>query len=266
MIAPQPMVAPKFPPSVNGGGRPRRRTSAQRPSTMLAKPTRQEIRPGPPVTGRPGGRVGSQTKRATGHARDRHGTGIRPPQPRRDAARRPEGDGRERQAPRPTPGHDPPGSSRATGGPPAGRRRGAEVARREDRAPACARMSRTALPWDGPRSGARGGWGSKDRSRRPAPRPSTARSTPPPAGARPATGARASMSGKGDRLDDAPMEGAFGSLETGLVQRTRLRSRRGAKAALFDYIALFHNRRRRSIIGCRTPGQARIDMTPAIAA
>lgn len=89
---------------------------------------------------------------------------------------------------------------------------------------------------------------------------------PPPAGARPAAGARASMSGKGDRLDDAPMEGAFGSLETGLVQRTRLRSRRGAKAALFDYIALFHNRRRRSIIGCRTPGQARIDMTPAIAA
>ena len=74
--------------------------------------------------------------------------------------------------------------------------------------------------------------------------------------------ARASMSGKGNCLDNAPMESFFGSLKTELVHRARFRSRREAKAALFEYIAIFYNRQRRhSSIGYRTPEQARIDMT-----
>jgi transposase InsO family protein len=82
-----------------------------------------------------------------------------------------------------------------------------------------------------------------------------------------AHGARASMSGKGNCLDNAPMESFFDSLKTELVHRTRFRSRREAKAALFEYIAIFYNRRRRhSSIGYRTPEQARVDMIRAIAA
>lgn len=76
-----------------------------------------------------------------------------------------------------------------------------------------------------------------------------------------AHGARASMSGKGNCLDNAPMESVFGSLKTELVHRTRFPSRREAKAARFEYIAIFYNRRRRHpSIGDRTPEQARIDM------
>jgi transposase InsO family protein len=82
-----------------------------------------------------------------------------------------------------------------------------------------------------------------------------------------AHGARASMSGKGNCLDNAPMESFFGSLKTELVHRTRFHSRREAKAALFEYIAIFYNRRRRhSSIGYRTPEQARVDMIRAMAA
>ena len=82
-----------------------------------------------------------------------------------------------------------------------------------------------------------------------------------------AHGARASMSGKGNCLDNAPMESFFGSLKTELVHRTRFHSRREAKAALFEYIAIFYNRRRRhSSIGYRTPEQARLDMIRAMAA
>lgn len=79
--------------------------------------------------------------------------------------------------------------------------------------------------------------------------------------------ADASMSRKGNCLDNAPMESFFGSLKNELVHRTRFRSRREAKAALFEYIAIFYNRQRRhSSIGYRTPEQARIDMTAAMAA
>ncbi len=82
-----------------------------------------------------------------------------------------------------------------------------------------------------------------------------------------AHGARASMSGKGNCLDNAPMESFFGSLKTELVHRTRFASRREAKAGLFEYIAIFYNRQRRhSSIAYRTPEQARIDMTRAMAA
>jgi putative transposase len=74
-------------------------------------------------------------------------------------------------------------------------------------------------------------------------------------------GLRASMSRKGDCYDNAPMESFFSSLKTELVHRTRFRTRREAKAALFEYIEIFYNRRRRhSAIGYRTPVQAHADM------
>ena len=63
------------------------------------------------------------------------------------------------------------------------------------------------------------------------------------------------MSRKGNCLDNAPMESFFGSLKTELVHRTRFSTRREAKAALFEYIEIFYNQRRRhSSIGYRTPG------------
>ena len=80
-------------------------------------------------------------------------------------------------------------------------------------------------------------------------------------------GIKASMSRKGNCLDNAPMESFFGSLKTELVHRTRFSTRREAKAALFEYIEIFYNQRRRySSIGYRTPAQARRDMTIAQAA
>ena len=82
-----------------------------------------------------------------------------------------------------------------------------------------------------------------------------------------ANGIKASMSRKGNCLDNAPMESFFGALKTELVHRTRFRTRREAKAALFEYIEVFYNRQRRhSSVGYRTPAQARIDMTMANAA
>ena len=77
-------------------------------------------------------------------------------------------------------------------------------------------------------------------------------------------GIKASMSRKGNCLDNAPMESFFGSLKTELVHRTRFSTRREARAALFEYIEIFYNQRRRhSSIGYRTPAQARRDMTIA---
>lgn len=74
-------------------------------------------------------------------------------------------------------------------------------------------------------------------------------------------GFKASMSRKGDCYDNAPMESFFGSLKTELVHQTRFRTRREAKAALFEYIEIFYNRRRRhSGIAYRTPAQAHVEM------
>ncbi len=82
-----------------------------------------------------------------------------------------------------------------------------------------------------------------------------------------AHGVAASMSGKGNCLDNAPMESFFGSLKTELVHRTRFRTRQEAKAALFEYIEIFYNRQRRhSGVGYRTPEQARKEMDRARAA
>ena len=68
---------------------------------------------------------------------------------------------------------------------------------------------------------------------------------------------RASMSRKGDCLDNAPMESFFSSLKTELVHRTRFRTRAEARAALFEYIEVFYNRQRlHSSLGYRTPIEA----------
>lgn len=80
-------------------------------------------------------------------------------------------------------------------------------------------------------------------------------------------GMTASMSRKGNCLDNAPMESFFSSLKTEMVHRIRFRTRREARAALFEYIEIFYNRQRRhSSIGYRTPEQARMDKTTRIAA
>ncbi|MEO0819139.1 MAG: IS3 family transposase [Pseudomonadota bacterium] len=80
-------------------------------------------------------------------------------------------------------------------------------------------------------------------------------------------GITASMSRRGNCLDTAPMESFFGSLKTELVHRTRFQTRADARRALFEYIEIFYNRRRRhSSIGYRTPAQARMDMAMAPAA
>jgi putative transposase len=77
----------------------------------------------------------------------------------------------------------------------------------------------------------------------------------------------ASMSRKGNCLDNAPMESFFSSLKTEMVHRTKFRTRREARAALFEYIEIFYNRQRRhSSIGYRTPAQARMDMMAKMAA
>ena len=88
-----------------------------------------------------------------------------------------------------------------------------------------------------------------------------------------AHGITASMSGKGNCLDNAPildnapMESFFGSLKTELVHRARFRTRQEARAELFEYIEVFYNRQRRhSGVGYRTPAQARKDMDLARAA
>ena len=80
-------------------------------------------------------------------------------------------------------------------------------------------------------------------------------------------GVTASMSRKGNCLDNAPMESFFSSLKTERVHRTLFQTRRQAGGALFECIEIFYNRQRRhSSIGYRTPAQARMDMTIRLAA
>ena len=67
-----------------------------------------------------------------------------------------------------------------------------------------------------------------------------------------------SMSRKGDRWDDAPMESFFGgSLKNDLVHRTSFPTRAAARRAIFEYLEASYNRRRRhSGLGSLTPAQA----------
>ncbi|MEM6547746.1 MAG: IS3 family transposase [Pseudomonadota bacterium] len=54
-----------------------------------------------------------------------------------------------------------------------------------------------------------------------------------------ANGAKASIGGRGHCLDNAPMESFFGPPKTEMVNRAHFRSRREAKAAHVEYIAIF---------------------------
>ena len=77
-------------------------------------------------------------------------------------------------------------------------------------------------------------------------------------------GLRCSMSRRGNRYDNAPMESFFGSLKNELVHRTTFPTRAAARRALFEYLEIFYNRRRRhSGIGFLTPAQAYEQMAKA---
>jgi putative transposase len=75
-------------------------------------------------------------------------------------------------------------------------------------------------------------------------------------------GITASMSRRGDCLDNAPMESFFASLKKENVHQACFCTREDAKAAVFEYIEVFYNRQRlNSAIGYRTPVEARADMS-----
>jgi len=58
-------------------------------------------------------------------------------------------------------------------------------------------------------------------------------------------GIRPSMSRAGDCWDNAPVESLFGTVKSELVHNSRYKTRQEARAALFEYIEVFYNRRRR---------------------
>lgn len=63
-----------------------------------------------------------------------------------------------------------------------------------------------------------------------------------------------SMSRKGNRWDNAPMESFFGTLKTELVYHERYRTRSQARAFIFDYVESFYNRTRlQEKLGFRSP-------------
>ena len=69
-------------------------------------------------------------------------------------------------------------------------------------------------------------------------------------------GMTASMSRKGNCWDNAPTESFFNSLKNERVHGTRYATRAEAEADLFEYIAIFYNRRRRhSTLGYSSPTQ-----------
>lgn len=72
-------------------------------------------------------------------------------------------------------------------------------------------------------------------------------------------GINPSMSRKGNRRDNAPMESFFGSLKSELVHHRRYATREDAKRDLFGYIEGDYNRQRlHSAIGYITPEQAEL--------
>jgi transposase InsO family protein len=54
-------------------------------------------------------------------------------------------------------------------------------------------------------------------------------------------------------FDNAVAESFFATLETELLDQHSFRSRDQARLALFHWIEVFHNRRRHSALGMRTP-------------
>lgn len=77
------------------------------------------------------------------------------------------------------------------------------------------------------------------------------------AGIRPSTGST------GDCFDNAVTESFFATLETELLDRHHFTTRAQAKAACFDYIEAFYNRRRRhSTLGMHSPSDYETRTTP----
>ena len=69
-------------------------------------------------------------------------------------------------------------------------------------------------------------------------------------------GAVCSMSRKGNCWDNAPTESFFASLKRELVYRTTFATREEARGALFEWIAVWYNRKRRhSAVGYLSPEQ-----------
>jgi transposase InsO family protein len=67
-------------------------------------------------------------------------------------------------------------------------------------------------------------------------------------------GMQASMSGKGNCYDNAPMESFWGSLKSELVHHRRYATRSQAQASIREYIEIFYNRQRRhSRLGYMAP-------------
>ncbi len=67
-------------------------------------------------------------------------------------------------------------------------------------------------------------------------------------------GCRCSMSRRGNCWDNAPVESFFATLKRELVHHHRFRSRAEARAALFEYIEVWYNRKRRhSSLGYLSP-------------
>lgn len=58
-------------------------------------------------------------------------------------------------------------------------------------------------------------------------------------------GMKASMSGKGNCYDNAPMESFWGTLKSELIHHRRYKSRQEAIQEITEYIEVFYNRQRR---------------------
>jgi len=64
------------------------------------------------------------------------------------------------------------------------------------------------------------------------------------------------MSRRGDCWDNAVAESFFASLKLELVYQVQWQTRAAARTAIFEYLELFHDRRRRhSSLGYRSPAE-----------
>ena len=69
-------------------------------------------------------------------------------------------------------------------------------------------------------------------------------------------GLRGSMSRRGDCWDNAVAESFFATLKIELVYQVQWPTRAAARTAIFEYLELFYNRRRRhSSLGYRSPAE-----------
>jgi transposase InsO family protein len=82
-----------------------------------------------------------------------------------------------------------------------------------------------------------------------------------------ALGVVVSMSRKGNCWDNSVAESFFATLKTELIHNQPWSSRLDLRAAIFDYIEVFYNRRRlHSTLGYKTPAQVESDYTRSCAA